>query len=50
MSDEEIEELISWNLSFNIQQIDTIKELQYLGIIIPDYIIEEITHTNDHSL
>lgn len=51
MSDENIEDLIFWNIGNGIAPEETIKDLQKNGIQIPDYIIEEfITHRNRHLL
>lgn len=53
MNEEDIEDLICWNLGFGILPNATIKELQNEGIKVPEYLIEQyinITHTSDHLL
>jgi hypothetical protein len=41
MSDEDIENIIIWNMGFGISPHDTIKDLINDGVKVPEYLLEE---------
>lgn len=41
MSDEDIENIIIWNMGFGISRRETIKDLINDGVKVPEYLVEE---------